>query len=227
MVISPAKHTAIVLNYLRSKTSEVILFYSGGKDSLVLLDLLAPVFDKVYCVFMEFLPDLRHVQPGIEWVKRYPNAELIKLPHWMTSYYLKHNYFCFPQINTKTKAFKQRDIEIKAQKITGCDWIVFGHKKADSMNRLLMLRGYQFDAINEKGKKVYPLANWSKKLILSYIDVKQLYNPIQYSHKNAHGVDLNLDVFLWLREHYPDDLERIYKVFPFSKTILYEYDNRK
>lgn len=226
MQITPAKHTAVVLNYLRSQTSEVILFYSGGKDSVVLLDLLSKHFDKVYCVLMEFLPGLRHLQPGADWVKKYPNAELIRLQHWMTTYYMKHNYYCFPQTNKNFRALKLKDIEEKAKKLTGCQWIVFGHKKSDSMHRLLMLRGYKFDAINEKGKKVYPLAAWSKKLALRYIEVHDLFNPVKYSDKNAQGVDLTLDVFLWLRQHYPDDLEKIFKIFPFSRSILYEHDTK-
>nr|DAL63332.1 MAG TPA_asm: hypothetical protein [Caudoviricetes sp.] len=41
------------------------------------------------------------------------------------------------------------------------------------------------------------------------------------------GLSLDLDCFVWLRENAPEDLERIYKVFPQSRVILYNYDNRK
>lgn len=225
--MNPFKHTSIVLKHLRAKSSEVVLFYSGGKDSLVLLDLLAPHFDKIYCVFMYFVPDLQHIEPHLTWINRYPNAELIRLPHWMTGYYMKNGYYSFHRPNDKLKAFKQVDVENKAKELTGCEWIVFGHKQADSMNRRLMLRGYTFDAINEKNKKVYPLSLWKKDQVKQYINLKRIIKPIAYGGKNSNGLDLNIDVFLYLRKNYPNDLEQIFKVFPLSQQILFEYDYNK
>lgn len=222
--MNPFHHTAISLKYLRQKTPEVILFYSGGKDSLVLLDLLAPHFEKIHCVFMYFVKNLEHLEPFLAWVKHYPNAVLHQFPHWMTSYYMKHNFYSIPRPQNTVKAFKQIDIEKKAKEITGCDWIVFGHKQADSLNRRVMLRGYKFDCINEKGCKVYPLSLWNKRQVKSYIKMRRLITPIEYGGKNSNGLDLNLDVFLWLRKNFPSDLDKIYKVFPPSRQILFEYD---
>lgn len=225
--MTPSKHTATVLNYLRGQASEVILFYSGGKDSLVLLDLMAPYFKKIYCVMMEFVPDLTHLKPFMTWVNRYPNTELVKMPHWMTAYYMHNNYYSMPRPGKQVKAFKQVDIENAAKEKTGCKWIVFGHKQADSLNRRLMLRGYKFDAINEKGYKVYPLSIWNKKQVKGYIQIKKLIRPVEYGGKNSNGLDLNIDVFLWLQKHYPQDLEKIYKVFPLSQKILFDYEQQQ
>jgi len=221
--MNPTKHAAIALKHLREQTPEVVLFYSGGKDSLVLLDLLAPHF-KVHCFFMYFVKNLRHLNFFLEWVKRYPNATLHQLPHWMVSYYIKHNYFSIPTPGRSIKALKQADIEGKAREISGCDWIVFGHKKADSMNRRIMLSTYKFDCINDKGKKIYPLALWTKRQVKSYIQINNIIKPIEYGAKNSNGLDLNIDVFLYLREFFPDDLEKIFNIFPLSRQILYEYD---
>lgn len=226
-MLSAYKHTAVVLKHLRAQSSEVVLFYSGGKDSLVLLDLLAPHFNKIYCVFMYFIPDLQHLEPYLAWIKRYPNVELIQLPHWMTGYYMKHNFYSMHRPDSNLKAFKQVDVENKAKELTGCEWIVFGHKQADSMNRRLMLRGYTFDAINNKNKKVYPLSLWKKDQVKQYINLKRIIKPIEYGGKNSNGLDLNIDVFLYLREHHPDDLKRIFEVFPLSQQILFEHDYRQ
>lgn len=158
--INPFKHTAATLNYLRRQSPEVILFYSGGKDSLVLLDLMAPHFRKIYCVFMYLIKDLDHIQPFMSWVKRYNNAELYQYPHWILAHYLKSNFYCIPRSidAPPIKIFKMADIEEKVRQKTGCEWIVYGNKQADSLNRRLMLRQYKFDAINEKNKKAYPLS---------------------------------------------------------------------
>lgn len=225
--MTPYQHTATLIKYLREQSPEVILFYSGGKDSVVLLDLLSPHFDKIHCVFMEFIQGFDHLKPYQNWVKRYPNATLTLLPHWMTSYYMRHNYYSFPRPNKAVKTFKQADVEEKARQLTGCNWIVFGHKQADSLNRRLMLKGYTFDAINEPGKKIYPLSMWSKKQVVNYIELKKLIRPVEYSKKNSNGLDLTIEVILWLQKNNPGDLEKLFSVFPLAKSILFEYEHRQ
>lgn len=43
-------------------TDRAILFHSAtGKDSLVMLDLMAPFFKEIVCVYMYIVPNLRSV----------------------------------------------------------------------------------------------------------------------------------------------------------------------
>lgn len=221
------EHTRITLSYVRQRTAEVILFYSGGKDSIVLLHMLSSVFARVHCVFMYFLPDLDQYKPFLAYVSQYPNTTLHQFPHWMTSQYLKHNFYCHPLPGTNIRVFKQADVEQKAREITGCQYIVFGHKKADSMNRRLMLQTYLLDSINENGQKVYPLSFWTKSHVKNYISIKQLIKPVEYGLQNSNGVDLSENVLVHLRKNFPSDLEKILNVFPLAGKILYEYDYRQ
>ena len=49
--------------------------------------------------------------------------------------------------------------------------------------------------------------------------------------KASNGIGFNIDCFTWLNEHYPQDLEKIYAVFPMSERILFEqnykHDNKE
>ena len=64
------------IDLIRERSSEALLFLSLGKDSLVLLDLLYPKFDRIVCVFMYFVKDLEHINRWIGWTKaRYPKVE--------------------------------------------------------------------------------------------------------------------------------------------------------
>ena len=66
---------------VRQKSGSCILFFSLGKDSLVLLDMLYPRFDRIVCVFMYFVEGLEHIERWAGWAKaKYPNA-------WDLSYY--------------------------------------------------------------------------------------------------------------------------------------------
>ena len=94
------------------------------------------------------------------------------------------------------------------------------------MHRRLMLKGYAENEYINNGI-VYPLANWTQKDVLSYMKQHGLPEPVRYSLKASSGTGFNIDCFLWLREHFPEDLQKIYKTFPMSERILFEYDNKQ
>lgn len=208
---------------------------SLGKDSIVTLDLLYGKFDRIVCVFMYLVKDLEHIHRWINWLKaRYPKIEFEQIPHWNTTYNLHWGIYCTPHPEVKilnlsmvVKALKQR---------FGIDYVFFGMKKADSMNRSLMLKSYEKENYIHGGN-CYPLVDFTQKQILQYMKHHHLPKPIMYSRtlykdnaevgKASGGLSLDLDCFAWLRENAPEDLERIYKVFPQSRVILFRYDNDK
>ena len=89
-----------------------------------------------------------------------------------------------------------------------------------------MLKGYEANNYENNGL-VYPLADFSQKEVLAYMRQHNLPEPIRYSLKASNGIGFSLDCFLWLRDNYPQDLERIYQTFPMSRRILFEYDNKQ
>lgn len=211
------------IDLIRVKSSEAILFCSLGKDSLVLLDLIYPKFDRVVCVFMYFVEGLEHIERYIKWVKaKYPKVEFIQVPHWNLTYILRSGMYCVP--NPEIKLLKLADVVKAMQLKYGIYYTFIGMKKADGMNRRLMLKGYEGNGYENNGL-CYPLADWTQKDILAYMKQNRLPEPVRYSLKASNGVGFNLDCFLWLRERYPQDLQKIIKVFPMSERILFEYDN--
>lgn len=211
------------IDAIRAKSDSAILFCSLGKDSLVLLDLIYPKFNRIVCVFMYFVKDLEHINRWIGWVKaKYPKIEFVQIPHWNLSYILRGGLYCVPQ--PKVKLIKLADV-VKAIRLKyGIHHVFLGMKKADGMNRRLMLKGYQENDYENEGF-VYPLADWTQKDILAYMKQHNLPEPVRYSIKASSGVGFNLDCFLWLEKHYPQDLQKIYKVFPLAERILWEYHN--
>lgn len=210
---------------VRQKSDSCILFCSLGKDSLVLLDMLYGRFERIVCVFMYFVEGLEHIERWVGWVRaRYPRAEFVQVPHWNLTYILKSGMYCIPQPNIKL--LKLADVVKAMRKKYGIHYVFLGMKKADGMNRSLMLKGYEQQGYENNGM-VYPLADWTQKDILAYMRQKKLPQPVRYSLKASNGVGFNLDCFLWLRENYPHDLEMIYKTFPMSERILWEYDNKQ
>ena len=213
------------IDRIREKTDAALLFLSLGKDSLVLLDMIYPKFDRIVCVFMYFVQGLEHIERWIGWVKaKYPKIEFVQVPHWSLTYILRGGLYCVP--NPKVKLLKLADVVKAMQLRYGLYYTFLGMKKADGMNRRLMLRGYEANGYENNGM-CYPLADYTQKEVLAYMRQHNLPQPIRYSLKASNGVGFSLDCFLWLRENYPQDLERIYQVFPMSRRILFEYDNKQ
>lgn len=214
-----------VICRVAEKQSSCIVMCSLGKDSLVTLDLVYPHFERVACVFMYFVKDLDHINGWIRWVKKkYPKVEFMQVPHWNLTYILRGGLYCVP--NPKVKLWNlSKTIEALRLK-TNCYYVFLGMKKADGMNRNLMLKGYEANGYENKGL-VYPLASWTQKDVLAYMKQKRLPQPVRYSSKAGGGVGFSKETFTWLEKHYPQDLEKIYKVFPMSERILFEQNYKQ
>ena len=215
---SPLNLTLSTIEYIKQETDSVILFYSGGKDSIVLLDILTKHF-KVNLVFMYFVPELEHIEKYVTWAEKKYNVKVKKYPHWMLSQYFNDNYFTF-HYNNEVPNIKLGDIENKAKIDFNCEWIINGAKKSDSLNRRLMLKTYFMQSINLSSKKAFPLSDWKKGDCLSYIKQKKLPMPISYGTGKSNGADLNLEFLTFCKEKYPNDYRKIINQFPLAETIL-------
>ncbi len=83
-------------------------------------------------------------------------------------------------------------------------------KKADSLNRRLMLNSYGDTPISETNK-IYPLSNWTNKDVLAYVNQRNIPIPVRYSKKASGGLGFNEECFLWMEENAPDDLRKVLK----------------
>ncbi|MCI2145835.1 MAG: phosphoadenosine phosphosulfate reductase family protein [Bacteroidales bacterium] len=218
-------HTEECIGSVREHSDTAILFCSLGKDSLVVLDLIAPKFRHVICVFMYFVPGLEHIEKYIRWAEgRYPNTVFVQVPHWSLTRIMRCGLYCVP--NPKMRLLSLKDIDANMKLKYGIEYSFYGMKKADSLNRRLMLDGYAANHYINNGK-AYPLAEWTQKDVLSYMRQHRLPQPVRYSRNASGGVGFNEDCYVWMREHYPQDLAKVLKAFPMSEKILYDHDNRQ
>lgn len=223
------EHTSQVIDWIRQRTDSVILFYSAGKDSIALLDMVAPRFRRVICVYMYFVKGMRHINKYIEWSRlRYPNVEFHEVPHWNLTYLLRGGAYC--QRRDDVRLMRLKDVAESCRIRFGVEWCLYGMKQSDNMARRIMLRGkdYELQAIQPKTRNAYPLSMWGNSEVLAYIRQRRLPEPVRYSVRGkSQGLTFNEDCFLWLRENYPDDLAEILEAFPQAGVILYMADRRK
>ena len=231
---NPIDVAKMVIEDVRSHSSDCIVMMSLGKDAIVTLDLLYDRFDRIVCVFMYLVKDLEHIKRWIDWlIARYPRVEFEQIPHWNTTYNLRFGVYCTP--NPKVRVLNLSMVVKSLKKRFGIGYVFFGMKKADSMSRRLMLMPYEQENFIHNGN-CYPLVEFTQKQVLQYMKLRHLPKPIMYSStlysetaevgRASGGLSLDYDCFVWLRKNAPADLERIYKVFPQSRVILFKYDNK-
>lgn len=219
------------IDFVASQTDTCILMCSLGKDSIVTLDMIAPRFKKIFCVFMFFVKGLEHIERWKKWVcAKYKNVEFVEIPHWNLTYILRSGLYCTPHPNQKL--LKLMDVEKALRLKYDCQWVFLGMKKADSMNRNLMITQFKDNHYTDNFQ-AYPLAEFSQKQILSYMKMHHLPEPVQYGlsqagdeakvGKASNGIGFNVDCLLWLERFFPGDLRKIYNTFPLCERVLFEY----
>lgn len=221
-----------IIDDISKVTDEVILFHSlSGKDSIVLLDLLYPKFKRVVCVFMYIIKDLEHINKYYTYAKsKYPNIQFVQVPHYGYYNYVKYGFMGMKK-NPKQRQYTLAQIAEKVKERTGIEWTCYGFKQSDSLNRRLMLRSYKDgkEAISWKTKKFYPLSTYKNADMISYISSNNLKQPENYGGVGqSFGTDItSADYLNYLRLNYPNDLKRVYSIFPATLTILPKYDEAK
>ena len=197
-----------------SVTDSVIVGFSGGKDSIVTLDLCFKYFKRVVPFFMYLVPDLEFQENMLRRYEERYDTEIIRIPHFECSNFLKYGSFTMADWSVDIVGINDT-YEYLRQK-TGIYWIAAGERCADSIVRNAMIK--KSGSIDHNRGRFYPLAYWKKNEVLQYIKYRKLYlSPEQkklgFSFRSLAGNELAA-----IKELYPADYEKILRVYPFAEA---------
>lgn len=192
-----------------------ILFFSAtGKDSIVLLHMLQPLFKKVVCVFMYHVKGLNIVEPFFNWARSYGNVEILEIPHPDIYNFKSQALFTVKPI-AGLKKLKLRDMEDYLKLKYSTPVVVYGMKLNDSFVRRGMFSKAAKSDIHFDYDKYYPIVNWSNKDCLSYIELNRLPKPLKLgSTRGSSGINFRPETIEYIKTHYPQDFKRIVNEFP-------------
>lgn len=218
-----------ILQIIRRETDEILLFHSlAGKDSICLLDMCCGIFSLVHCVFLYMVPNLDHMNRyRYFFEKNYKNSIWYEHEHFAAISYRKYGlYGSVPNPNLKKYNFTM--IVDKYRNELNQNWACFGSKQSDGLSRRLQLKTYEFEAIDRKNKKVYPLSLLKNSEVNQYIKLNNCIQPLNYGdNKQSQSNNITDGFFLsWCKKNFPGDLVKIFNQFPEAELILFKHENK-
>lgn len=204
-------------------TDSVIVAFSGGKESVVVLDLCYRYFKKVRAFFMYICPDLSFQERTLEWYERKYQTEIIRLPHMDASEFFHYGSFRIPDLSFPIVSINDIYHYVRLQ--TDIWWIAAGERINDSIVRRAMMK--KSGSIDEKRGRLYPISAWKKQEVIDYIKFHNLYlgqdsKLMGFSFKTLEGRELSM-----VKKHFPDDYEKILHLYPMAEAGVKRYEEWK
>lgn len=202
-------------------TDSVIVGFSGGKESVVLLDLCCKHFKHVYPYFLYIHPNLEFQNRTLRWYEKKYGLEVLRLPHMDVSEFFhygsfREGYYEYPLIDIN-------DIYAYLRVKYNTWWIACGERMDDSLWRRGMI--HNSSSIDKNRGRFYPLAMWKTREVLDYIKYHKLYySRDQKTEKKGSLSGLQGDQLYIVKKYYPDDYERILQLYPFAGAGVKRYE---
>jgi len=191
-----------------------ILLFSTGKDSIAAGNLLfAAGITGIVPVFLYFVKGLAIKKGIIAYYEKRWNVKIEQRPHPRN-------------LNLKAdKKYRMADIERSLRAEFNISWIIDGAKKTDSMARRGMMAHLQ-DGIDERNRKIYPLADWSDSKVMAYIKLNRLMLPVEYQHGFQRDFNVpTIDKLVYLKNNFPNDYQKIIAEFPQLESMVWAEEN--
>jgi hypothetical protein len=200
-------------------TDSVILPVSCGKDSVAALTECRSRFRVIRSFFLYLVPDLSFQENYLKYIERKFQIEIVRFPHWQLSHMLKNSTFMpFSRSNFETNLVEMNDIENHFRKEFGYDWMVYGQKCSDSIERNAMLK--KIDGIDFKTKRFYPLARKNDAWVYNVLKKNKIMLSAEYQMFGHSFGSLGKTELRAIKSRFPEDFKKILEVFPYAAAAV-------
>lgn len=191
-------------------TDSVLVAFSGGKDSVVTLDVCMRYFAHVEGFFMYQVRGLSFQESILRYYEDKYGIPIHRIPHFELSQWLRYGLFRMYDFSCPIVGVKETYDYIREN--TDIWWIAAGERIADSVWRRAMIKSS--GTIDEKRGRFYPIAEWNKADVQAYIRQRHLRVGVEsqklgFSFRSFMGKDL-----IKIRDAFPNDYAKIKQWFP-------------
>lgn len=209
-----------VLETASTLTDEVLVGYSGGKDSAVTLDLCCRYFRRVEAFFMYLVPGLSFQERVLKWAEEKYGITIHRLPHFEVSNFMRYGLFHVEDPSVPIVSIT--DMYAYLRDKTGIYWIAAGERIADSIIRRAMIT--KNGTIDQKRGRIYPLAYWNKEHVLTYIRTHRLVTSPEARVLGHSFRSFMPEEIAAVKRLFPEDYERIRRYYPLVEASVRRYE---
>lgn len=210
---------------MNQDTSCVIVAFSGGKDSIVTLDLCARNFKRIEIFFMFWVLGLEFQEVLLRWAEQRYGVKIHRIPHFEIPRIMNLQLLSWYRPSSpEWRTVRIRELEDHVRRHFGNElqWIASGERKTDSLERRAMMTvSGQWDKAR---LHYYPIMEWRTSQVWKYIRLRHLPVPAEYSFLRRSWYGFVGRDLVQIKKHYPGDYRRILEVFPFVDAITRRYE---
>lgn len=204
-------------------TDLVLVSFSGGKDSVVVLDLCMRYFRHVDVFFMYYVRGLSFQEQVLQHYERKHKIEIFRIPHFELSEFLR--YGTFRKIDFTVPVVSPKDIYTYMRSTTGTWWIAAGERISDSLWRRAMIK--KSGSIDVARGRFFPVAEWRKRDIEEYIRHHRLKVSPESKTLGFSFRSLSPEDVIKVCDVYPADFGLIKRWFPFVGAGIVNHEQRQ
>lgn len=225
------RQSLALLRGLRDEGHEsIIVGVSGGKDSLATLSLCTQVFPVVHGYFLYVVPGLECEERYLRIAEKRFGIDLIRLPSPPAASYLR--FSALRKLNAVyhkklSKNLRYTDIEAILRSRCNSHWIAGGQRITDSLQRRGMILRHK--GVWREFGRCYPIWDWKPRDVLSYLRSQKIPIPGMFGTQvtGTSGVALSdTRSLVWIRDNFPQDFEKICRVFPGCRDMIFRDELR-
>lgn len=208
-----------ILELAKIKEPQALVALSGGKDSLVVLDLAMKVYGKKNLRYfnLEFLPGMKANEEMLEYpMKRFGITEIQRYPHEAFLRAYSSGAFSW-ESDKKDKLPKigRNEMYDMIARVNKVNTIITGLKRIDQFTVSLQIKwGGVYAGV------VMPIFQWSTPDVLDYLKGNKIEIPLSYE-MGYRGIGLSYECLKHFENYYPEDLAKMERYFPFCRAIIY------
>ncbi|HRQ17720.1 MAG TPA: hypothetical protein PL085_11630 [Agriterribacter sp.] len=227
------KNSAELCQKMAEKTNGVtLLAFSTGKDALSAWVELRKYFHTIYPIYYYMVPGLSFIERSLKYYEDFFETKIIRLPNPNLYRMLDAGTFQTKRSWEIIGKYAFTKMNVKREDL--CEWVkedhgidkgvytAIGNRMFDNLQRYRSIS--KFGAVNHKIKTFFPTYDYKIADVVRGIKGAGVKLPVDYHiwGKTFDGLDYRF--IKPVKEHFPDDYEKLKSYFPLIDTEIMRYE---
>lgn len=203
-----------------------ILSFSCGKDAVAAWVQLRKDFDRILPVYLYLVPGLSFVERSLTYYESAFGCKIVRMPQPALYRMLNGHVFAPPSSRKAIRKLRLPNFDhddvfrvVREDHPEFADsYVAVGVRALDSLSRRATVKRY--GPVNHRRRQFFPVYDWSKQDVMDAVRDAGLRLAEDYRVWGRSFDGLHYPFLRPLKEHYPDDYEKVRELFPLCDLEL-------